>query len=99
DVNKRKTSVRIGSSTLKRGKNPVVKVVASESGTVRIQVKQGSRTVTRYATVKADRTKKVTLPKLSKKGSTNGRVTVTFTPAAGETYAASVATKVVKIRR
>ena len=98
-VDKHRTSVQVIGSALKRGKNPVVKVRASESGTVRVDVKYGSRTVTRYMTVRADTTKSIKMSKLAKKGSSKARVTVTFTPSAGETFTSSKVVKTVKVRR
>lgn len=98
EVAKKRTTVRIASASLRRGASPVVKVVASEAGMVRVQVKHGTRVITKYVTVRADTLTKVSLSRLARRGSSSGRVTVTFTPRSGESYASSSTTKVVRVR-
>ncbi|WP_019143926.1 fibronectin type III domain-containing protein [Aeromicrobium massiliense] len=97
-VVQRASSVKIGSVTAKRGKAVKVSVRPSVAGTVTVKVKQGRTTLTKVVTVKAGRTIRVTLPRLSRKASGQVKVTVSL-DAAGTVHADSSARKTVKVRR
>ncbi len=98
-LSKRKTSVAIGGTSFKKGRTGAVNVRASQAGTVKVVVKQGTLTRTTYKTVRAGVTTKVKTGTLSKKLTRKVRVTVTLTPTDGATFAAASATKKVTARR
>ncbi|AWB90814.1 fibronectin type III domain-containing protein [Aeromicrobium chenweiae] len=98
-VSKKATSVSIGATSFRKGSKGTVNVTASQSGMVRVTVKQGAVTRTAYASVRAGSSVKVKTGVLSKKGTRHLTVTATFTPNDSATYASSTVTKKVTAKK
>lgn len=98
-ISKRATSVSVGSTSFKKGRNGAVNVKASHAGIVKIVLKQGRLTRTSYLSVRPGATTRVRTGMISKRLTRNLVVTATLTPADGQTYRSSTSTSRVKARR
>jgi hypothetical protein len=93
------SKVRVAKQSVRAGKKATVSVVATAAGKATVSVRVNGKTIKRTVTVKADRTTKVTLKKLSRKARGTAKITVKFTPADAAQFTASKAVRSIKVSR
>ncbi|GAB2874688.1 purple acid phosphatase family protein [Nocardioides pacificus] len=98
-VAKQATSIRLGRVVLRRGRPGVVRVIASQAGWARVVLRRGERTRRTTVPVRAGRPAAARFDRVTHRGPLRARLVVRFVPADGASYAASSASRRVRIRR